>query len=87
MRPQSATAVTRLVNNKVVQAGGPRGQASAADRPKDISYLIDMATRMTQGSDSRFAGRIDLEKDRRRRRHVPMAAGRPKPWSIARRNV
>jgi dienelactone hydrolase len=51
-----------LVNNKVVAAGGPRGQASAADRPKDISFLIDMATRMTQGSDSRFAGRIDLEK-------------------------
>jgi dienelactone hydrolase len=61
-----------LVNNKVVVAAGnradatpaekARSQASAADRPKDISFLIDMATRMTQGSDSRFAGRIDLEK-------------------------
>ena len=36
--------------------------ASAADRPKDVSFLIDMATRMNSGGDSRFAGRIDLDK-------------------------
>jgi dienelactone hydrolase len=51
-----------VVNGKVVPAGGPRGQASSADRPKDVSFLIDMATRMNSGSDGRFAGRIDLDK-------------------------
>ena len=51
-----------LVNGKVVAAGGPRGQASAADRPKDVSFLIDMMTRMNNGADSRFAGRVDLDK-------------------------
>jgi dienelactone hydrolase len=51
-----------LVNGKVVAAGGPRGQASAADRPKDVSYLIDVATKMNGGSDGRFAGRIDLDR-------------------------
>ncbi len=51
-----------IVNGKAVPAGGPRGQASAADRPKDVSFLIDVATRMNSGSDSRFAGRIDLDK-------------------------
>ena len=51
-----------IVNGKAVAAGGPRGQASAADRPKDVSFLIDVATRMNSGSDWRFAGRIDLDK-------------------------
>jgi dienelactone hydrolase len=51
-----------IVNGKAVAAGGPRGQASAADRPKDVSFLIDVATRMNNGSDGRFAGRIDLDK-------------------------
>ncbi len=51
-----------IVNGKAVEAGGPRGQASATDRPKDISFLIDQATRMNSGSDGRFAGRIDLDK-------------------------
>src|SRR5258706_10032545 len=30
-----------VVNNRVVVAGGARGQASSADRPKDVSFLID----------------------------------------------
>jgi predicted dienelactone hydrolase len=51
-----------LVNGKVVAAGGSRAQASAADRPKDVSFLIDMMTRMNSGADSRFAGRVDLDK-------------------------
>jgi predicted dienelactone hydrolase len=51
-----------IVNGKVVAAGGPRGQASAADRPKDVSFLIDVATRMNSGSDGRFAGRLDLNQ-------------------------
>jgi predicted dienelactone hydrolase len=51
-----------IVNGKAVAAGGARGQASAADRPKDISFLIDQMTRMNSGSDGRFAGRVDLDK-------------------------
>jgi len=51
-----------IVNNQVVKAGGPRGQASSKDRPKDISFLIDCMTRMNNGGDSRFAGRIDLDQ-------------------------
>ncbi|HEV8146965.1 MAG TPA: dienelactone hydrolase family protein [Bryobacteraceae bacterium] len=51
-----------IVNNRVVTAGGSRGQASAADRPKDVSFLIDAFTKMVQGSDGRFAGRADLER-------------------------
>src|ERR1700677_3762337 len=51
-----------IVNGKVVPAGGPRGQASTAGRPQDVSYLIDVATKMNGGSDGRFAGRVDLDK-------------------------
>ncbi|MBZ5609537.1 MAG: hypothetical protein LAP38_14845 [Acidobacteriia bacterium] len=51
-----------IVNNQVVKAGGPRGQASAKDRPKDVSFLIDAMTRMNNGGDSRFAGRVDLDQ-------------------------
>jgi predicted dienelactone hydrolase len=51
-----------IVNGQVVKAGGPRAQASAADRPKDVRFLIDTMTRMNAGSDGRFAGRIDIDK-------------------------
>jgi dienelactone hydrolase len=51
-----------IVNNQVVKAGGARGQASAKDRPKDVSFLIDCMTRMNNGGDGRFAGRVDLDK-------------------------
>ena len=51
-----------IVNGRVVKAGGPRAQASAKDRPKDVSFLIDSMTRMNAGSDSRFAARVDLDQ-------------------------
>ncbi|MBW7865103.1 MAG: dienelactone hydrolase family protein [Candidatus Hydrogenedentes bacterium] len=35
---------------------------SAADRPKDLSFLIDEMGRLNAGNDSRFLGRVDLEK-------------------------
>ena len=35
---------------------------SAADRPKDLSFLIDMMDRMNKGDDSRFLGRVDLDR-------------------------
>ena len=34
---------------------------SSADRPKDLSFLIDQMERMNKGNDSRFLGRVDLE--------------------------
>lgn len=51
-----------IVNGQVVKAGGDRGKMSAADRPKDVSFLVDSMARMNGGGDSRFAGRVDLEK-------------------------
>jgi len=51
-----------IVNGKAVEAGGPRGQASAQDRPKDVSFLIDAMAKMANGGDSRFAGRVDLDR-------------------------
>lgn len=51
-----------FLNGQVVERGGPRAQSSAVDRPKDVSFLIDSMTRMNNGADSRFAGRVDMER-------------------------
>jgi predicted dienelactone hydrolase len=51
-----------IVNNQVVRSGGPRGQASSADRPKDVSFLIDSITALNAAPGNRFSGRVDLEK-------------------------
>jgi dienelactone hydrolase len=40
---------------------GAREQA-AKDRPKDISFLIDTMDQMNKGADSRFIGKIDLDR-------------------------
>jgi dienelactone hydrolase len=37
-------------------------EASARDRPQDLSFLIDSMDRMNKGNDSRFFGRVDLER-------------------------
>ena len=40
----------------------PQGRdQSATDRPKDLSFLIDVMERMNKGADSRFFGKLDLE--------------------------
>ena len=49
-----------LLDGTVVKRGGERAQRSAADRPQDVSFLIDTFTKMTNGADSRFAGRVDV---------------------------
>lgn len=49
-----------VVNGQVVKSGGARGQASATDRPKDVSFLIDAMTGMNGAKGNRFAGRVDL---------------------------
>ncbi|MGH9558139.1 MAG: alpha/beta hydrolase family protein [Bryobacteraceae bacterium] len=51
-----------IVNGQVVKAGGARGRASALNRPKDMSFMIDAMTWMDRGADSRFTGRIDLDQ-------------------------
>jgi len=40
----------------------PQGrEQSATDRPKDLSFLIDVMERMNKGGDSRFFGKLDLD--------------------------
>jgi predicted dienelactone hydrolase len=51
-----------IVNGRVVRSGGPRGQASAADRPKDVSFLIDSMTRLHGTAGNRFSGKVDLTR-------------------------
>jgi predicted dienelactone hydrolase len=52
------SAVT-VVNGKLVPAKKELRSASAEDRPKDVSFLIDEMLRFNRGDDSRFTGRID----------------------------
>ena len=37
-------------------------EQSAEDRPKDLSFLIDQMDLMNKGNDSRFLGRVDMER-------------------------
>lgn len=50
------------VDGKLVPYNGAGRMASAEDRPKDVSFLIDRMTAFDKGADSRFNGRIDVEK-------------------------
>lgn len=50
-----------IVNGQIVKAGGTRGQASATDRPKDVSFLIDSMTSMNRMKANRFADHVDLD--------------------------
>jgi predicted dienelactone hydrolase len=54
-------AATAIDGNLVVFDESKRKQA-AEDRPKDISFLIDVMDRLNKGGDSRFLGRIDLDR-------------------------
>ncbi len=41
----------------------PEGRERASeDRPKDVSFLIDCMDRMNKGNDSRFFGKIDMDR-------------------------
>ncbi len=60
-------AATLIDGQMVVFNDTKEARAQAAqDRPKDMSFLIDAMTRLDQGGDSRFRGRIDIE-------HIGMA--------------
>ena len=55
------TGETTDGNRLIPHQGGQRSQ-SAIDRPKDMSFLLDQMTIWNQGGDSRFAGKLDLER-------------------------
>ena len=58
----NATATT-LGGRIVLADGSPGAEAdSAKARPADVSFLIDKMGRLARGDDSRFAGRIDMER-------------------------
>ena len=55
-------AVTFIDGKIVLMENSDEGRKrSSADRPKDLSFLIDAMDRMNKGGDSRFFGRVDLE--------------------------
>ncbi|MCX6360775.1 MAG: hypothetical protein NT029_13255 [Armatimonadetes bacterium] len=58
--------VTFLEEGPVPMAGSERAN-SAADRPKDMSFLLDEMVKWNRGGDPRFKGRLDLSR--------PCAAG------------
>lgn len=58
--------VSIIKGKPVIYSPGERDN-SAADRPKDISFLLDQMILWNGGADSRFAGRMDLDR--------PVAAG------------
>lgn len=56
-------AVTFVNGSLVVFDDSKEGrERSAADRPRDLSFLIDEMDRMNRGNDSRFLGRVDMTR-------------------------
>jgi len=49
------------IDNEVIPYNNEGRSASAVDRPRDLMFLIDTMTRMNNGADSRFVGKVDLE--------------------------
>lgn len=50
-----------IVDGQIIGYNGAGREQAAADRPKDLSFLIDTMERLNKGGDSRFFGRIDME--------------------------
>lgn len=55
----TGNSAATVVNNKIVIHNSKSREKHAADRPKDVSYVIDIMLRYNKGEDSRFAGKID----------------------------
>jgi dienelactone hydrolase len=51
-----------VIDGKPIPYQGTQRMASAIDRPKDMSFLLDQMTRWNQGADSRFAGKLVLDQ-------------------------
>ena len=56
----TSNASMTILNGKVVPYDNKGRTNSAADRPRDMSFLLDQMTLWNQGADSRFAGTFDL---------------------------
>ncbi len=50
-----------IINGKVIPMQGSERAQSAADRPKDVSFLLDKMVEWDKGADKRFAGKIDTD--------------------------
>jgi predicted dienelactone hydrolase len=50
-----------IIKGKPIPYQGSQRAASAIDRPKDMSFLLDQMTLWNEGADSRFAGKLELD--------------------------
>jgi len=51
-----------ILNGKPIPYQGSQRAASAIDRPKDMSFLLDQMTLWNEGAEKRFAGKLLLDK-------------------------
>lgn len=58
----TGNAAATVVDGKLILGSGKFREQSAVDRPLDVSFIIDTMTKWTGGADSRFTGKIDVEK-------------------------
>lgn len=58
----TGNSAATVVNNKIVIHNSKAREKHAADRPKDVSFVIDTMLRYGKGEDSRFAGKIDSKQ-------------------------
>ncbi|MBI3850377.1 MAG: hypothetical protein HY298_08825 [Verrucomicrobia bacterium] len=56
----TGNASMTIINGKLIPYDNKGRTNSAADRPKDMSFLLDQMTLWNGGADSRFAGKLDL---------------------------
>ncbi len=57
----TGNASLTVIKGKPIPHQGSQRSASAIDRPKDMSFLLDQMTLWNEGADSRFAGKLALE--------------------------
>lgn len=57
----TGNAGATIIDGKLIPIDTKLREASAEARPRDLTFLIDVFTRMHKGSDSRFYQRIDLK--------------------------
>ncbi|MFP6597216.1 MAG: alpha/beta fold hydrolase, partial [Candidatus Hydrogenedentota bacterium] len=58
----TGNAAATVVDNKLVLHDSSAREQAAIDRPLDVRFLIDMIGKWNKGADSRFNGRLDMEK-------------------------
>lgn len=58
----TGNAAATLAGGRMILHDSKGREQHAADRPRDVAFLIDGMTRFHKGEDSRFAGRIKLDQ-------------------------